>query len=136
MPPRLEERAGRLVELLQRNGTTFARSQCNVDPVIGTKHVELLKHALEQRTETFGYEIVAFPQHGLVSANFIPTMRAAMAGATHVGGMEKSVDAIMNIAVDLKKGVDIHLHEPGASGVAAIMRIADTVEGELGLKGG
>lgn len=145
MLPTLEERAGKLVDLLQGNGTTFARSQCNVDPVIGTKHVELLKHALEQRNATFGHEIVAFPQHGLVSANLIPTMRAAMAaGATHVGGidptavdggMEKSVDAMMDIAITMKKGVDIHLHEPGASGIAAIRRIADTVEREPSLKG-
>ncbi|WP_336969401.1 amidohydrolase [Sphingobium aromaticiconvertens] len=145
MLPTLEERASKLVELLQGNGTTFARSQCNVDPVIGTKHVELLRHALEQRNATFGHEIVAFPQHGLVSANLIPTMRAAMAaGATHVGGidptavdggMEKSVDAMMDIAITMKKGVDIHLHEPGASGIAAIRRIADTVEREPSLKG-
>ncbi|WP_232492736.1 amidohydrolase [Novosphingobium kaempferiae] len=143
--PTLEERAGKLVDLLQSNGTTFARSQCNVDPVIGTKHVELLKHALDSRADGFGHEIVAFPQHGFVSANLIPTMRAAMAaGATHVGGidpttldggMEKSVDAMMQVAVDMKKGVDIHLHEPGASGIAAIRRIADTVEREPSLRG-
>jgi cytosine/adenosine deaminase-related metal-dependent hydrolase len=143
--PTLEERAGKLVDLLQANGTTFARSQCNVDPVIGTKHVELLKHALDPRADGFGYEIVAFPQHGFVSADLIPTMRAAMAaGATHVGGidpttldggMEKSVDAMMQIALDMDKGVDIHLHEPGASGIAAIRRIADTVERAPALKG-
>ncbi len=76
--PTLELRTGKLVELLQSNGTTYARSQCNVDPVIGTRHVEKLKHALDQRTDTFGYEIVAFPQHGFVAADLIPTMRAAM----------------------------------------------------------
>jgi cytosine/adenosine deaminase-related metal-dependent hydrolase len=145
MLPTLEERAGKLVDLLQRNGTTFARSQCNVDPVIGTKHVELLKHALDQRRATFGYEIVAFPQHGFVSADMLPTMRRALElGATHVGGidptavdggMERSVDAMMQMAVDTRKGVDIHLHEPGPSGIAAIRRIADTIEREPGLKG-
>ncbi|EZP83173.1 amidohydrolase [Novosphingobium resinovorum] len=143
--PTLEERAGKLVDLLQSNGTTFARSQCNVDPVVGTKHVELLKHALDSRADGFGHEIVAFPQHGFVSADLIPTMRAAMAaGATHVGGidptaldggMEKSVDAMMQVALDMDKGVDIHLHEPGASGIAAIRRIADTVEREPELRG-
>jgi cytosine/adenosine deaminase-related metal-dependent hydrolase len=131
MLPTLEERAGKLVTLLQTNGTTFARSQCNVDPVVGTRHVELLKHA--------------FPQHGFVSAKLIPTMRRAMeVGATHVGGidptmvdggMERSVDAMLQIAVDYKKQVDIHLHEPGASGIAAIRRIADGVEREPVLRG-
>lgn len=145
MLPTLEDRAGKLVDLLLSNGTTFARSQCNVDPVQGTRHVEMLKHALDQRANVFGYEIVAFPQHGFVSANMIPTMRAALAaGATHVGGidptavdggMERSVDAMMDLAIDMNKSVDIHLHEPGASGVAAIRRIADIVERTPSLKG-
>lgn len=145
MLPTLQDRADKLVDLLQRNGTTFARSQCNVDPVVGTRHVELLKQVLDRRSGGFGHEIVAFPQHGLVSANLLPTMRAAMtAGATHVGGidptaldggMERSIDAMMQVAIDMKKGVDIHLHEPGASGIAAIRRIADTVEREPALRG-
>jgi cytosine/adenosine deaminase-related metal-dependent hydrolase len=145
MLPTLEDRAGKLVDLLLSNGTTFARSQCNVDPVQGTRHVEMLKHALDQRADVFGCEIVAFPQHGFVSANMIPTMRAALAaGATHVGGidptavdggMERSVDAMMELAIDMNKSVDIHLHEPGASGIAAIRRMADIVERTPTLKG-
>ncbi|WP_454718995.1 amidohydrolase [Caulobacter segnis] len=135
MLPTLEPRAEALVALLQGNGTTFARSQCNVDKVIGTKHVEKLKAALERHNADFGHEIVAFPQHGLVSIGLEETMRQAIrAGATHVGGidptavdggMEKSVDTMMQIALDEKAGVDIHIHEPGESGVAAINRITD-----------
>lgn len=122
---------------MQRNGTTFARVQCNVDPVIGTQHVEIMRALLDRRSDGFGHELVAFPQHGFVSANMIPAMRAALAaGATHVGGidpatvdggMERSIDAMMQIALDLNKGVDMHLHEPGASGIAAIRRVADMV---------
>lgn len=143
--PTLEERTAALTTLLQRNGTTFARSQCDVDPVIGTKHVEMVKQALDQHEHTFGYEIAAFPQHGFFSANLVPTMRAAMeAGADYAGGidptkidggMEASVDAMMQIALDMNKGVDIHLHEPGPSGIAALRRIADTIEREPSLKG-
>ncbi|WP_454762228.1 amidohydrolase [Caulobacter segnis] len=135
MLPTLEPRAEALVALLQGNGTTFARSQCNVDKVIGTKHVEKLKAALERHNADFGHEIVAFPQHGLVSIGLEETMRQAIrAGATHVGGidptavdggMKKSVDTMMQIALDEKAGVDIHIHEPGESGVAAINRITD-----------
>jgi len=44
-------------------------------------------------------------------------------------------DAMMQIALDMNKGVDIHLHEPGASGIAAIRRIADMVEQTPALKG-
>lgn len=145
MLPTLQDRAAKLVALLQANGTTFARSQCNVDPVVGTRHVELLKAVLDAHAGTFGHEIVAFPQHGFLSANLEPQMRRAMeAGATHVGGidptaidggMERSVDAMLQIAVDYGKGVDLHLHEPGPSGIAAIRRIADAIDHTPALKG-
>ena len=143
--PTLEERAEKLVALLQGNGTTFARSHCNVDPVIGTRNVEHLMRALERKQDTFGHEIVAFPQHGLVSVGVEKEMRQAMSmGVAFVGGidptaldgaLEASVDLMMQIAVDHRAGVDIHLHEPGESGIAAIRRIADTVEREKSLKG-
>lgn len=143
--PTLEFRAGKLVELLQTNGTTFARGQCNVDPVSGTVHVERLKKALEQKERTFGYEIVAFPQHGFVSAHIEKLMAEAMdVGATHVGGidptavdggMEKSIDTMFQIAVDHDRNVDIHLHEPGASGIAAIRYMLAGVDREPRLKG-
>jgi cytosine/adenosine deaminase-related metal-dependent hydrolase len=145
MLPTLQDRADKLVTLLQGNGTTFARSQCNVDPVVGTRHVELLKAVLDRRADSFGHEIVAFPQHGFLSAHLEQTMcRAMEAGATHVGGidpttidggMERSVDTMLQIAVDYTKSVDIHLHEPGASGIAAIRRIADAVERTPALRG-
>lgn len=143
--PTLEERAGKLVDLLWAKGTTFARSHCNVDPVVGTRNLELLMRVLERRRDTFGCEIVAFPQHGLVSAGVEREMREAMRmGASFVGGidpttldgaLEASVDMMMQIAVDHRAGVDIHLHEPGPSGIAAIRRIADRVEREPGLRG-
>lgn len=135
MLPTLESHTEALVGLLQSRGTTFARSQCNVDPVIGTQHVEHLKAALERHNGDFGHEIVAFPQHGFISAHMEDQMRQAIRrGATHVGGidptavdggMERSVDTMMRIALDENAGVDIHIHEPGESGIAAITRIAD-----------
>ncbi len=143
--PTLNDRAGQIIDLMQQNGTTFARVQCNVDPVIGTKHVEILRALLARRSAGFSHELVAFPQHGFVSANMLPAMRAAMAaGATHVGGidptvidggMERSVDAIVEIALDMNKSIDMHLHEPGASGIAAIRRVASAVDQAPALRG-
>lgn len=143
--PTLDDRAGKIIDLMQRNGTTFARVQCNVDPSIGTHYVEIMRALLDRRADGFGSELVAFPQQGFISADLIPTMRAALAaGATHVGGidptaidggMERSIDALMQIALDMNKGVDIHLHEPGETGIAAIHRIADQVEQTPALKG-
>ncbi len=141
----VEAHADRLISLCQSKGTTFARSQCNVDPVVGLGNLERLKRALDRRKATFGYEIVAFPQHGLVSAHIEGLMREAMsAGATHVGGidptavdggMERSVDTILQIALDAHAPIDMHLHEPGPSGIAAIRRIAARVDQEPSLKG-
>ena len=145
MLPGLEARAGKLVNLCQSQGTTFARSQCNVDPVIGVQNVVHLKAELDRRGDTFGHEIVAFPQHGLIRVGLQQTLRDAMkAGATHVGGidpttldgdMERSVDAVLEIAHEFNAPIDMHLHEPGESGIAAIKRIADRVETEPALRG-
>ena len=141
----VEAHADRLISLCQSKGTTFARSQCNVDPVVGVQNLIHLKRALDRRGATFGHEIVAFPQHGLVSAHVEPLMREAMSlGATHVGGidpttldggMERSVDTVLQIALDCKAPIDMHLHEPGPSGIAAIKRVAARVEQEPSLKG-
>ena len=141
----VESHAERLVSLLQSKGTTFARSQCNVDPVVGVQNLVHLKWALDRREATFGHEIVAFPQHGLIRVNLEKTMREAMSlGATHVGGidpttldggLERSVDTVVQIALDFKAPIDMHLHEPAPSGIAAIKRIADHVEKEPSLRG-
>ncbi|WP_372785459.1 amidohydrolase [Phenylobacterium sp.] len=145
MLPGVEAHADRLVNLLQSKGATFARSQCNVDPVVGIQNLVRLKRALDRRDPTFGHEIVAFPQHGLVSVHLEQTMREAMAaGATHVGGidptavdggLERSVDTVLQIALDAKAPIDMHLHEPAETGIAAIKRIAARVEQEPSLKG-
>ena len=141
----VEAHADRLIRLCQSRGTTFARSQCNVDPVVGTGNLVRLKRALDRRSATFGHEIVAFPQHGLVSARVEPLMREAMSlGATHVGGidptavdggMERSVDTVLQIALDAKAPIDMHLHEPGESGIEAIRRVAKRVGEAPSLKG-
>jgi cytosine/adenosine deaminase-related metal-dependent hydrolase len=145
MLPGVEEHAERLIKLCQSRGTTFARSQCNVDPVVGLGNLERLKRALDKHSADFGHEIVAFPQHGLVIAHVEGLMREAMsAGATHVGGidpttldggMERSVDTVLQIALDAKAPIDMHLHEPGESGIDAIKRIAKRVDEEPSLRG-
>ncbi|UOQ95601.1 amidohydrolase [Halobacillus shinanisalinarum] len=142
--PTAQERAEKLIELILGYGSTYARSHCNIDPVVGLKNLENLKRALENYSDKISYEIVAFPQHGLLRSNVEGLMRDAMQhGATHVGGldptlvdgdMEKSLQTMVQIAVDNKAGIDIHLHESGDTGVKAIRRLADLTE-EAGLQG-
>ena len=142
--PTAQERAEKLIELILGYGSTYVRSHCNIDPVVGLKNLENLKRALEKYTEKISYEIVAFPQHGLLRSNVEGLLRdAVQLGVTHVGGldpstvdgnMEKSLQTMMQIAVDYNVGIDIHLHEGGETGIKAIKRLADLTE-EAGLKG-
>ncbi len=124
--PTSQQRAENLIALLQSKGSTVARSHCNIDPVSGLKSLEHLQRALENHQADFSCEIVAFPQHGLLHSRVDALMREAMQmGVQYVGGldptnvdgaMEKSLDAMFQIALDTGKGVDIHLHETSRPG--------------------
>ena len=142
--PTSQARAEALIALLLSNGTTTARSHCNIDPVSGLRSLEHLNRALAERQASFECEIVAFPQHGLLHSKVDGLMRESMAlGVTHVGGldptnvdgaMEASLDAMFQIALDHDKGVDIHLQEAGPSGVAALRYMVETVEANAALR--
>ncbi len=134
-----EERTGKMVDLMHSKGTTFARSHCNIDPTVGLKNLEHLVHALGERKDGLSYEIVAFPQHGLLYSKCESLMREAMKTGLvdYVGGldptvvdgaMEKSIDSMVQLAVDSGKGIDIHLHESAPNGINAIRRIMDMIE--------
>jgi cytosine/adenosine deaminase-related metal-dependent hydrolase len=142
--PTAQDRAEKLIELILGYGSTFVRSHCNVDPVVGLKNLENLNYALENYKDKISYEVVAFPQHGLLRSNVEGLLRdAVQLGVTHVGGldptfvdddMEKSLQTMVQIAVDHNVGVDIHLHEGGETGIKAIQRLADLTE-DAGLEG-
>lgn len=139
-----QERAEKLIHLILSYGSTYVRSHCNIDQTIGLKNLEKLKATLGNYSDKLSYEIVAFPQHGLLRSNVEGLLRDAMQlGVTHVGGldptvvdgnMEKSLETMVQIAVDYNVGIDIHLHEGGETGIKAITRLADFTE-EAGLEG-
>ncbi len=141
---RPQERAEKLIELILSYGSTYVRSHCNIDPVVGLKNLENLKKALINYSDKISHEIVAFPQHGLLRSNVEGLMREAMKlGVTHVGGldptlvdgnMEKSLNTMVQIAADYNAGIDIHLHEGGETGIKAIRLLADLTE-QAGLQG-
>ncbi|MDM9318667.1 deaminase, partial [Escherichia coli] len=82
LQPYTQERAEKLIDLLQSKGTTIARSHCNIEPVSGLKNLQNLQAVLARRQAGFECEIVAFPQHGLLLSKSEPLMREAMqAGA-------------------------------------------------------
>ncbi|SQI39439.1 N-isopropylammelide isopropyl amidohydrolase [Providencia alcalifaciens] len=51
------------------------------------------------------------------------------------GAMEKSLDAMFQIALDYNKGIDIHLHETSPAGLAAINYMIKTVDENRSLRG-
>ncbi|MEW8956677.1 amidohydrolase [Clostridium sp.] len=131
-------RAEELLKLITNNGVTHARVHCNVDPIIGLKNLERVKEALENFKDKLTYELVAFPQHGLLRSDSIRLMKDAMNwGVNVVGGLdpatidkniEKSLEVMMDIAVEFNSDVDIHIHDGGNLGVYTINRLADFTE--------
>ena len=143
--PDSQRKAEEAIKLMQSQGSYFARCQCNIDPVSGLKSLEHLQAALANNKDSFGSEIVAFPQHGILFSNSEPLLReAASMGVDFIGGldptnvdgnMEKSLDTMFQIALDTNKGVDIHLHESPPSGKAAIDYMIKKVEENKQLQG-
>ncbi|MCM3497122.1 amidohydrolase [Paenibacillus lactis] len=136
--PVARERAEGLLELLIRFGSTQIRSHCNVDPVIGLRNLEATMQAVEHYKDRASVEIVAFPQHGLLRSQSTALVREALrSGASIVGGvdpatldedMEKSLDTVMQLAVEANADIDLHLHEPGDVGMKTFRHLADLTE--------
>ena len=138
LPRQLEtasQRAHAVVQHYIQHGHRHIRSHCNVDPYVGTKHIEITKEVLSSYDGQLTYEIVAFPQHGLLRSKVYPLMDQAMQmGATHVGGVDpstvdkhvdKSLTQIFDLAVKHNKGVDVHLHNRDTLGEYEFNKMVD-----------
>lgn len=138
LAPTVKQRASKMIELLLSKGSTHIRTHVNIDPYIGLKNLEGVKAALEDYSDKLTYEIVAFPQHGLLRENVIPLMKEAMrSGANIVGGLdpagidrniEKSLYEIMNLSTEFNADIDIHLHDGGHVGYYTVDKFAEMVE--------
>lgn len=142
--PVARERAGKLIDLLVGAGTTRIRSHCNIDPVIGLGNLEATLQAAEDYKGKAEIEIVAFPQHGLLRSQSVSLMRQALKnGASLVGGVdpatvdgdiEKSLETVMELAVEADADIDLHIHDGGHLGLFTFQRLADLTE-EAGWQG-
>ncbi|CAH0217733.1 amidohydrolase [Chryseobacterium sp. Bi04] len=130
------ERAEQLISLQQRYGTHFARAHFNIDPTSGLQSLEHLEQALENKKDSFRAELVAFPQHGVYYTETLPLMKEAaqLKSVGFIGGLdplsidgsiEKVMDFTVQLALDHHKGIDIHLHEVGESGMKTINYLID-----------
>lgn len=138
-------KAEKLIELLQSKGTSFARSHVNIEPTSKLDSLKNLQIALERKKKVFGAELVAFPQHGVFYTDSVPYLKeAAKTAIDFIGGLdpfnvdgaiEKTMDFTVQLALDHQKGIDIHLHETGDSGVQTIEYLIKKVNENPALKG-
>lgn len=135
-----EERAHAMVRHYIKNGHTHIRTHVNVDPQIKTKHIEIAKRVLESYEDQITYEIVAFPQHGLLrnGPEFITILEKALQmGATHIGGVDPALidrnsgevlKTTFQLAEKYDVAIDIHLHERNTLGEFEIHQIVNEIE--------
>jgi len=143
--PYSTERAQKLMDLLISKGTHFARSHVNIEPTSKLQSLSNLFRATEKYKDIFDVETVAFPQHGILYSNSQGLMKeAAQMGVDFIGGvdpasldgnLEKTMDFTVQLALDYQKGIDIHLHETGESGLKTVQYLIDKVNENPQLKG-
>lgn len=115
------QRMKNLIELERKHGVTFFRSHIDVHPKVGQSYLLKTLDTLKEYQGKFGYELVAFPQHGLLRSNAYNEMKTALEnGADLVGGVdpkvldgdaEKSLAQTFDLATRFDKPIDIHIHE-------------------------
>lgn len=130
------ERTEKMIDFMNHYGTYFFRSHFNVDPTSGLDSLTHLEKALQNKKATASAELVAFPQHGLFYTDSLPLLKdvAQMDAVSFIGGVdpysldgsiEKPMEQIIQLALDNDKGIDLHLHEIGESGIKTIEYIID-----------
>lgn len=139
-----EERAKQVIAHLITQGHTHIRSHCNIDPSIGLQNLAATVNAFEAFKGQVTFDIVAFPQHGLLRSQVEPLMREAMKmGATLVGGVDPatidrnvnmSLNTMFDIAVEAGTGLDIHLHDPDSLGEYTFYKLVEMTH-KHGLEG-
>lgn len=136
--------AEKLIELLQSKGTSYARSHVNIEPTSKLQSLKNLQKALENKKKGFGAELVAFPQHGVFYTDSAPYLKeAAKMDIDFIGGVdpysidgaiEKTMDFTVQLALDHNKGIDLHLHETGESGLKTVEYLIKKVNENPALK--
>ncbi|WP_246496689.1 amidohydrolase [Chitinophaga varians] len=139
------ERTEKMIDFLQSNGTHYIRSHFNIDPTSGFDSLRHLETALQHKAKTAGAELVAFPQHGVFYTNTAPLLKEVVKmNIDFIGGVdpyaidgsiEKPMDLITQLAIDHNKGIDIHLHEVGETGVKTIEYLINKANENPGLRG-
>lgn len=139
-----QERAEKLLDIYVKSGVTHVRTHVDIYPEVGLKNLEEVQKALHTFEGKLSYEIVAFPQHGLLRSKAKDLVREALQqGASFVGGVdpatvdgdiEASLQEMVELAVEGKAGIDLHLHDADHLGIFTMKRLAQLTK-EAGLQG-
>lgn len=135
----VEQRASAMIELHINNGVNHIRTHVNIDPFIKLKNLKGVKKALAKYEDYITYEIIAFPQHGLLAHEEMPALleEALNSGATILGGLdpagidkdiEKSLQVTMDLAKKYQVDVDMHIHDQGQVGFYTMDKWLNMVE--------
>ncbi|MER7620879.1 amidohydrolase [Streptomyces sp. NPDC126503] len=131
------ERAYGLMSQAVARGTRAMRAHADVAPAYGLDGVEGVAEARTRLRHALDVQIVAFPQHGVVRTPGTAALleEAARAGIVDmIGGidplgfdqaLDEQLDLVFGIADRHGVGVDIHLHDRGEKGLAALRGIID-----------
>lgn len=129
------ERADALIRQALSFGTLAMRSHVDVDATAALANLHAVMDAREKWRGVVDIELVAFPQAGVVSCPGTAELldAAIREGAQVVGGIDPStldgdadaqLDIVFGIAERRGAKIDIHLHEPGQTGIDQLHRIA------------
>ena len=135
LPPPAE-RASNLVRQAVAAGTTAFRSHADIGPDIGVRHVEALLEVKAAFARAADFQIVAFPQYGVLAApGTFELMDEALAmGADVVGGIDPicqdgdldgQLDLLFKLAEKHGACLDPHIHDPGEPGALEISALAE-----------
>ena len=139
------ERASNLVRKAIASGTTAFRSHADIGPDIGVRHVEALLEVKAAFSHAADFQIVAFPQYGVLAApgTFELMDEALSMGADLVGGIDPilqdgdldgQLDLLFSLAEKHGVGIDPHIHDPGGHGLREIAALAERARA-AGLEG-
>lgn len=138
-----QQRAEELLTHYVQSGVTHVRTHIDLYPEVGLKNLEEVQKALQTFEGKLSYEIVAFPQHGLLRTKATNIIREALRmGVGLVGGVdpatvdgdiEASLQQMVELAVEGNAGIDLHLHDPDQLGTFTMKRLAQLTK-EAGLQ--
>jgi len=143
--PPIGERADALIAQAVGFGTVAMRCHVDVDGSTGLVNLHALREVRERWRGVVEIQLVAFPQAGVMSCpGSVDVLEAAMReGADVIGGIdpetfdgdsEGQLELVFRLAERHASRIDIHLHEPGETGIAQLGRIAARTRA-LGLAG-